>query len=149
MIDASQAEATDPFGRFAVGQHATSQRTVTSHDVVLFAAVTGDLNPVHVDEGYATQSQFGARIAHGMLTAGFISATMAMQLPGPGAVYLSQTLRFLRPVRINDTVTTRVEIIGVESATRQLTVATTVSNKLGKRIVEGEAVVLIPAVRRG
>ncbi len=148
-MNATQAKAADPFSRFAVGQHATSQRTVTSHDVVLFAAVTGDLNPVHVDEGYAVQSQFGARIAHGMLTAGFISATMAMQLPGPGAVYLSQTLRFLRPVRMNDEVTTRVEISGVDSAARRLTLATTVRNHAGKLVVEGEAAVLIPAARQG
>ena len=145
MINASQAEPVDPFSCFAVGQQATSQRTVSSHDVLLFAAVTGDLNPVHLDEEYAAQSQFGGRIAHGMLTAGFISATMAMQLPGPGAIYLSQSLRFLRPVRMRDAVTTRVEIVSIEAESRQLTLATTVRNRLHKLIVEGEAVVLIPA----
>mgnify|MGYP002137621356 CR=1 FL=1 len=94
----------DRFETFAVGQHAESAHRVTSTDVVLYAAVTGDLNPVHVDEPHAAASRFGGRIAHGMLSMGFVSALIARALPGPGAIYLSQSVRFLRPVRVGDVV---------------------------------------------
>ena len=98
---------TDRLTTLAVGQFASSTRTVSDTDVVLYAAITGDLNPVHVDDAFATASKFGGRIAHGMLTGGFISAIMASKLPGPGTIYLSQSLRFvrlqcrLRPTRWN------------------------------------------------
>src|SRR4051794_29595380 len=94
----------------AVGQTAEFTKTVTETDVVLFAGITGDFNPAHVNEVEAGQGMFGGRIAHGMLSAGFISTVLAMRLPGPGTIYLSQSLRFVRPVRIGDTVTARGEV---------------------------------------
>ncbi len=88
-----------------VGQSADFSKMVTEADVVRFAEITGDRNPVHLDAAYAERSPFGGRIAHGMLTASFISTVLAMRLPGPGTIYLSQSLRFLRPVRLGETVT--------------------------------------------
>ena len=87
-----------------VGQSAEFAKTVTESDVVLFAGITGDFNPAHVNEVEASKSRFGGRIAHGILSAGFISACIAMKLPGPGTIYLTQSLKFTRPVRIGDTV---------------------------------------------
>ncbi len=133
----------DRFARFAVGQSASMTRTVSESDLVLFAAITGDANPVHLDVAAATASRFGGRIAHGMLTAGFVSATMAMQLPGPGAVYLSQSLRFLRPVRIGDVITTRVEIIELLFAQRHVRLTTGCRNQADKLVLDGEALILV------
>jgi len=126
-----------------VGQAAEMAKTVTEADIALFARVTGDFNPVHVDAVAAAQSRFGERIAHGMLSAGFISAVIAMRLPGPGSIYLSQTLRFTKPVRIGDTVTTRVEVVEVVAPKRRLRLATVCRNQNGETVVEGEAVVLV------
>ncbi len=135
---------SDQFGEFAVGQHATSVHRVSSTDVVLYAAVTGDLNPVHVDEQHAAASRFGGRIAHGMLSMGFVSALLARALPGPGAIYLSQSVRFLRPVRVGDVVTVRVEILEVLGSKRRLRLATTCRNASDELLSDGEAVVLVP-----
>ena len=126
-----------------VGQAAEMAKTVTEADIALFAGVTGDFNPVHVDAVAAAQSRFGERIAHGMLSAGFISAVIAMQLPGPGSIYLSQSLRFTKPVRIGDTVTTRVEVVEVMAPKRRLRLATVCRNQNGETVVEGEAVVMV------
>ena len=93
-----------------VGDAAEMAKTVTETDVYLFAGITGDFNPAHVNEAYAKDTFFKGRIAHGMLSAGFISAVFAMKLPGPGAIYLSQFMEFKAPVRIGDTVTARVEV---------------------------------------
>src|ERR1700683_987537 len=92
----------------AIGQSAERKRVATAADIEAFAVVTGDDNPVHLDEAYAAKTSFGGRIAHGMLSAGYISAVLGTQLPGPGAIYVSQTLNFRRPVRIGDEVTARV-----------------------------------------
>ena len=127
-----------------VGRSATHSKTVTEADVVLFAGVTGDFNPAHLDQVYAEKSRFGGRIAHGMLSAGFISAALAMRLPGPGTIYLSQSLRFLRPVRIGDTVTARVEVAELFPAKRRVRLLTTCSNQHGEALVEGEALVMLP-----
>ena len=126
-----------------VGQAAEMAKTVTEADIALFAGVTGDFNPVHVDAVAAAQSRFGERIAHGMLSAGFISAVIAMRLPGPGSIYLSQSLRFTKPVRIGDTVTTRVEVVEVMVPKRRLRLATVCRNQNGETVVDGEAVVLV------
>ena len=133
------------FAAFAVGQWAEHRKTVTESDIVLYAGITGDMNPVHIDAVAAAESSFGERIAHGMLTAGFISATLAMKLPGPGTIYVSQTLRFLRPVRIGDTVTARVEVVEVLPEKRHLRLSTRCRNQQGKTVVDGDAVVLVPA----
>lgn len=106
-----------------------------------FASLTGDFNPVHVDAEAAAASSFGERIVHGMLTASLLSTVLAMQLPGPGAIYLSQSVKFLRPVKLGDTVVAHVAVTAIDTDKRCLTLATTVRNARGKNVVEGEAVV--------
>lgn len=138
---------SDVFDALHVGQQATVARAVTDTDVVLFAMCTGDMNPVHLDSAHAARTQFGERIAHGMLTAGFVSAAMASRLPGPGAVYLTQSLRFVRPVRIGDTITTHLEVREVDAAKRHVRLATTCRNQNGKVVLDGEATVLVPKER--
>ena len=126
-----------------IGQTAELRRTVTEHDIEAFAAVTGDANPVHLDEAYAAATQFKSRIAHGMLSAGYISAVLGTQLPGPGAIYVSQTLSFRRPVRIGDEVTAEVKVSAIDPARGRVTFATECV-VAGKTVVEGEAVVVVP-----
>ena len=123
----------------SVGQVASLERTISEADVMTFATLTGDHNPVHVDANAAAASSFGGRIVHGMLTASLLSTVLAMQLPGPGAIYLSQTLRFLRAVKLGDTVTAQVQVTAIDVAKRRMTLATTVRNERGKTVVEGEA----------
>ncbi|HEU0078543.1 MAG TPA: MaoC family dehydratase [Longimicrobiaceae bacterium] len=137
------------FEDLRTGQSATHSKTVTEADVVLFAGITGDFNPAHLDQVYAEKSRFGGRIAHGMLSAGFISAALAMRLPGPGTIYLSQSLRFLRPVRIGDTVTARVEVAELFPAKRRVRLLTTCANQDGEALVEGEALVMVPEEEGG
>ena len=144
-MTSNESPAEDRFLGFAVGQWAEHRKTVTESDVELYAGITGDFNPVHMDAVAAAASSFRGRIAHGMLTAGFISAALAMKLPGPGAVYLSQTLQFLRPVRIGDLVVARVEITEVLPEHRQLRLSTRCLNAKGKVVVDGEAMVVVPA----
>ncbi len=128
----------------APGARAEMTRTITDADIVAYAALTGDENPVHLDEEAAKASVFGGRVAHGMLTAGLLSAVLGMRLPGPGAVYLSQTLRFLRPVRPGDAVTARVEVLEVLPARRRVRLATSCVNQHGDIVLDGEAMVLLP-----
>lgn len=128
----------------AVGMSAEHAKTITEADVVLFAGITGDFNPVHVDEEAAAKSRFGGRIAHGMLSAGLVSAAIAMKLPGPGSIYLSQTLRFTKPVKIGDTVTARVEVLEVNAAKHRVRLATTCRNQRGEQVLEGEALLMVP-----
>lgn len=130
------------FEEIRIGDAAEMAKTVTESDVTLFAGLTGDFNPVHVDEVAAATSMFGGRVAHGILSAGFISAVLGMRLPGPGSVYVSQSLRFTKPIRIGDTVTARVEVVEV-MAKRRLRLATTCRNQHGETVVEGEAVVMV------
>lgn len=131
------------FEDLQVGQTAEATRVVTAEVIEAFAAVSGDANPVHLDEAYARTTPFGGRIAHGMLSAAYISAVIGMQLPGPGAIYLSQSLRFRRPVKIGDEVVVRVEITGLEDKRGQATLAT-ICAVAGKTVVEGEAVIMVP-----
>jgi len=130
--------------QLAVGQWAEMHKTVGESDVQGFAAISGDFNPVHMDEAAAEKSIFGGRIAHGMLSAGFISACLAMQLPGPGSIYLSQTLSFKRPVRLGDTITTRVEIVDWNEGKRRARLATTCRNQRDEVVIDGEALVMVP-----
>ena len=127
----------------SVGQSADYSRVVMAADIDAFAAVTGDDNPVHLDEAYATATQFGGRIAHGMLSAGYISAVLGGRLPGHGAIYLSQTLRFRRPVKIGDEVTATATITEIDAARARVTLKT-VCSLAGSVVVDGEAVVLVP-----
>src|SRR6478609_5894253 len=127
----------------SVGQSAQLVRTVTEADITAFADVTGDTNPVHLDADYAATTSFGERIAHGMLSAGYISAVLGTTLPGPGAIYLSQSLAFKRPVKIGDEVTARVTVTAIDDAKARVTFATTCLVR-GKAVVDGEAVVMAP-----
>jgi acyl dehydratase len=126
-----------------VGDAAEITRTVTDEDVRAFAEVTGDRNPVHLDDEYAAGTRFGRRIAHGMFGASLISAVLANELPGRGTVYLSQTLRFNAPVFPGDTVTARVVVKQVREDKPVVTLETFCTNQRGERVVEGEAVVLV------
>ena len=127
----------------SVGQSAELVRTVGEADIEAFAEVTGDNNPVHLDADYAAKTSFGERIAHGMLSAGYISAVLGTTLPGPGAIYLSQALRFKRPVKIGDEVTARATITEIDEAKARVTFST-VCLVNGKAVVDGEAVVMVP-----
>ncbi len=128
----------------SAGQTAEFTKTVTETDVVLYAGITGDFNPAHIDAVAAEAGMFGGRIAHGMLSAGFISTVLAMKLPGPGTIYLQQSLRFVRPVRIGDTVTAKVEVAEVIAVKRRVRLATSVVNHHGETVIDGEAVVMVP-----
>lgn len=131
------------FEEIALGDVAEQSRTITEADILAFAAASGDFNPVHFDEAYATTTAFGGRIAHGMLSASHFSALLGMRLPGPGAIYLSQTLAFKRPVRIGDSVTARVTVTARDDAKGRITLAC-VAEVGGKTVIDGEAVVMAP-----
>jgi 3-hydroxybutyryl-CoA dehydratase len=124
-----------------VGQAAEMSKTVSESDVYLFAGITGDFNPAHVDDVYAGGTFFKRRIAHGLLSAGFISAVIAGKLPGPGSVYISQSLDFLAPVYIGDTVTARVEALEVNVQKNRLTLRTTCTKQDGTVVIDGKAVI--------
>jgi 3-hydroxybutyryl-CoA dehydratase len=125
------------------GQSATYERTVTDGDIRRFAEVSGDDNPVHLDEAFAAQSMFKGRIAHGMLAASFISTTVGTKLPGYGCIYISQSLRFRAPVRIGDKVETTATVIEV-NVERKLVKMQTVCKVGDTVVVEGEAELLVP-----
>ncbi len=131
---------------FTRGQRATFAKTITEADISTFAGLTGDFNPIHVDAEYAKRARFGERIAHGMLTAGLISTVLGTRLPGPGGIFLSQTLRFQKPVRIGDTITAAVEVTAYEPSRRLLRLRTTCDNQRGETVIEGDAVVLVDPV---
>lgn len=128
------------------GMTASFAKTVTEADIVMFAGVSGDVNAVHLNEEYAKTTMFGGRIAHGMLSAGFISAALANKLPGPGTVYLAQTLRFKAPVRAGDTVTATVTVKEVV-VEKKRAVIETVCTVAGKPVIEGEATVMCTSSR--
>lgn len=132
------------FEELTVGMSAERARTVTADDVRRYAEVTGDFNPVHVDAEAAAKSRFGGLIAHGMLSAGYVSAVLGTELPGPGAIYIAQTLKFTRPVKPGDTITARVEVVEVIAARRRVRLVTTCRNQHGEAVLEGEATILVP-----
>jgi 3-hydroxybutyryl-CoA dehydratase len=130
------------FEDLSLGQKASSSRTVSEADILMFGAASGDMNPVHFDAEFAAASRFGERIAHGMLTASHISALIGMRLPGPGSVYISQTLAFKRPVKIGATVKTEVEITELEPSKGFVTLTTTCTIG-GKAVLTGVAVAMV------
>ncbi|MBI1186812.1 MAG: (R)-hydratase [Alphaproteobacteria bacterium] len=134
------------FEDLSVGMAAESEVVVTESVVQAFADVSGDANPVHLDADYAASTPFKERIAHGMLSAAYISALIGMKLPGPGAIYVSQTLSFRRPVKLGAAVRTRVEVAALDAEKARATLACVCSVD-GKSVVEGEAVIMVP--RRG
>ncbi len=132
---------------FVPGQSATFSKTISEADIYAYAGISGDFNPLHVDAEFSKGSRFGERIAHGMMTAGLISAVLGMRLPGPGGVYLSQTLNFVNPVRIGDTITAKAEVATYQAEKRLLTLRTTCTNQRGQMVVEGQAVLLVDSRR--
>lgn len=132
------------FEDLALGQTASFSKTITEADILLFAAVSGDTNPVHIDAEAAAASMFKQRIAHGMLSASLISTVLGTRLPGPGTIYLAQNLKFRAPVTIGQTVTAKVEVTALDPAKKRATLSTTCT-VAGKPVVEGEATVMLPA----
>ncbi len=131
-----------------VGHKASFSKTVSDADIVKFAEVSGDMNPVHLDQAYAAKTRFKERIAHGMLSAGFISAALGTRLaPNATVVYLSQQLRFQRPVKIGDTITANCEVTALQPERRFVTVKTDCVNQSGEEVVTGEALVLLDELR--
>ncbi len=130
-----------------VGDADEFTKTISESDIYLFAGVTGDLNPAHINETYAKDTFFKSRIAHGMLLAGFISAVIGMKLPGPGAIYLRQELKFLAPARIGDTITARVEVTHIQAEKNRITLKTTCTNQDDTLIMDGEALISPPKSR--
>ena len=129
-----------------IGMVRSLQKIVTDRDIELFAEVSTDRNPVHLDDDYARDTIFAGRIAHGMLTAGLISAVIGEQLPGHGTVYLGQSLKFLAPVRPGDMVTAEVEVLAIDYAKRRVTLDTRCLVE-GKPVLTGEAMVLAPSAK--
>ncbi len=144
-MDETQRAALDGycFEDLSVGMSATLARTITEADIVAFAGVSGDTNPVHLVEPYAANTLFKGRIAHAMLSAGYISALFGTRFPGPGAIYVDQSLRFKAPVRPNDTVVVRVEITEMNEAKSRVFFAIDVSVD-GKTVITGDAELLVP-----
>ena len=132
-----------PINEIEVGMKASYSQTITDADIKAFAGVSGDHNPVHVDSEYAAESRFGKRIAHGLMSAGFFSAIFGTRIPGPGCVYVSQNLNFLRPVYIDDTVTAEVTVNKVDTEKRRVFFDTTCRVK-GKKVITGTAEIFIP-----
>ncbi len=122
---------------FEPGQHVTLSKTFTEDDVRRFIEITGDVNPLHVDEAFAAQTQFGRRVLHGMLTASMFSTMVGMLLPGTGAVYRAQTLAFLRPVYVGDTVTAHFVVRSVDRERHRLEIDSWIENEAGQRVIEG------------
>lgn len=126
--------------QIGIGDKAEFSKTISESDIYQYAGITGDFNPAHINEAYAAGTFFKTRIAHGMLSAGFISNVLGNQLPGPGAVYITQTLNFLAPVRIGDTITALVEVTGVMPEKNRVVLSTRCVNQSGTAVIEGEAV---------
>jgi len=127
-----------------IGDKDYFEKTVTETDVYLYAGVTGDLNPAHINQREAEASMFKGRIAHGMLTAGFISAVLGMRLPGPGTIYLGQELKFTAPVKFGDTIKAEVEVIEMKEEKNIIKLSTTCTNQDGVVVLKGIATVMPP-----
>ncbi len=126
-----------------VGDTASLSKVITERDIEMFGEVSLDKNPVHFDEDYAAKTRFGGRIAHGMISAGLISAVVGTQLPGPGSIYLSQTLKFRAPVRIGDTLTATVTVTAVRDDKPIVALDTVCTVQSGDKVTVGEAVILV------
>ena len=131
-----------PFAEIKLGEKANMTKTVTEYDICTFAGITGDFNPVHVNAEFAKTTVFKDRIAHGMLSAGFISAVIGTALPGSNTIYLGQELQFKAPVKIGDTVTATVEVLEKIEGKNRLILRTTVTNQDGVLVTDGKATVM-------
>jgi Acyl dehydratase len=127
-----------------IGDKASFQKTITETDVYLYAGITGDLNPAHINQVEAEKTMFQGRIAHGMLTAGLVSAVLGMQLPGPGSIYLGQELKFVAPVRIGDTIKAEVEVIEKLEEKNRIKLSTVCTNQNGVEVLIGVASIMPP-----
>ncbi|NKB39258.1 MAG: 3-hydroxybutyryl-CoA dehydratase [Gammaproteobacteria bacterium] len=134
-----------PAGTIKVGDRTSYTKTCTFGDIQLFAKVSGDVNPVHLDEEFASETQFGQRIAHGMYTAGLVSAAVGLQLPGPGTIYLSQDIKFSAPVFVDDTITVELEVVSVREDKPIVGLEFVCKNQKDKVVASGKAVVLAPS----
>ncbi len=132
------------YNEITIGQTATYSKHIDERDVQLFAAVSGDVNPVHLDAKFAATTQFGEPIAHGMLSGAIISAAIAMELPGPGTIYLNQSLRFRLPVKPGDTITVKLEVTEKNDKRGFVTLDCKVVNQHGQLVVSGTAEVMAP-----
>lgn len=130
--------------QLSVGSSASFTKTVTEADVYLFAGISGDLNPAHINEEYAKNTAFKGRIAHGILGASFISTVLGMYMPGPGTIYMKQELKFLAPVRIGDTITAKAEVVDMIKEKNRVTLKTICTNQNGVLVIDGEALVSPP-----
>lgn len=142
IYDKAKEVVSKSYNEINVGDEATLTHTVTNEDVVTFAELTGDVNPIHLDDEFAKESLFKGRIAHGMLTAGFISTILGTTLPGTNTIYLAQNLKFTAPVRIGDTITAVVKVIDKRDDKKIMTLETNVLNEENKKVIEGSAVVM-------
>ncbi|MBK7126049.1 MAG: MaoC family dehydratase [Dehalococcoidia bacterium] len=133
------------YDEIQIGDSATFTKTISESDVYLFAGITGDLNPAHIDAVAAANGMFKQRVAHGMLTGSFISTVVGMQLPGPGSIYAAQELSFRAPVFFGDTVTAKVECTEKLEPRKWLKFRTTVTNQDGKLVIDGTATVIPPS----
>ena len=131
------------FRELVVGARAQASKTFTVEDIETFIQLTGDTNPMHLDSDYAAESRFGGRIAHGMLTAGLLSTVLGRELPGAGAIYMGQTLRFTAPVRPGDTITAEAVVLELFPEKRHVRLSTRCSNQRGETVIEGEARMLL------
>lgn len=127
-----------------IGHKEFVQKTISETDIYLYAGITGDLNPAHINEEYARNTFFKSRIAHGMLTAGLISAVVGMKLPGPGTIYMAQELKFTAPVRIGDTIKAEGEVIELNKDKNIAVIKTTCTNQKGNVVLTGTATVKPP-----
>ena len=132
------------FDEIPIGYEALLRRTITEKDVQTFAELTGDTNPLHMDAGFASETRFKKRVVHGMLTASFISTVVGMQLPGPGALYLSQVLNFKKPVMIDDIIQVKASVVQKVASFQMLVLDIAVTNQKSENVLKGTAKVLCP-----
>jgi len=128
-----------------IGDYAEFEKTISESDVYMYAGITGDINPAHINAVESEKGIFKERIAHGMLTAGLISAVLGVQLPGPGTIYISQDLKFLKPVHFGDTIKAKVEVIEKNTDKNRVVFRTTCSNQHNKMVLDGNAHVMPPS----
>ncbi len=129
---------------YRIGDTASIEKSFTEEDVLAFAEISGDKNPIHLDDNFAAQTRFGKRLVHGMLTSGLISALLGVHLPGPGSIYIKQTLNFRAPVYIGNTITATVSITDIRKDKPILTLETICRNQEGTVVIDGQAVLLAP-----
>ncbi len=131
-----------------IGDFEEFSKTISESDIYMFAGISGDMNPAHIDEPYAAKTFFKGRIAHGILVGSFISTVIGMKMPGPGTIYLEQHYKFLAPVRIGDTITAKVEVVEIKSENNKVTLQTRCFNQNGVMVIDGTAVVSPPKAKK-